>query len=288
MTVGIPAGIPAGTRNGYLGALVAAIPGTPGRQLRIDLIPQTVALREAFQAQFGKPLDVTDAYRTFVRQVQAKAEKGPYAATPGTSNHGWGQAIDFGSGVNLSFSSPEHLWMRANAGRYGWSHPAWAHNHNPNDGMDEPWHFEAVFVPASSYRTSTPTPALPAIPPPALVQEDDMPTIVTAGTAGAYLLDGGKLLPLDQNGLAEATRNGYKTMNIGRDLYLMWVRANPAGVLLRNNETGAVVVSVGGAPFVAVGGPDYEALYGQGVPIRNLSGGLFDAVVAASRSTAAS
>src|SRR5690348_12429569 len=100
--------------NGRLDdALLGVIPGT-SRKVLAQLVPQTAALRDAFQEHFGKPLVVTDAYRDFATQVQVKLEKGPYAATPGKSNHGWGRAIDFGSMVNVE-GSPEYLWMKANA-----------------------------------------------------------------------------------------------------------------------------------------------------------------------------
>lgn len=157
--------------NGRLpDSMLATIPGT-NRQLALELVPQTAALREAFEAHFGKPLVITDAYRDYETQVELKREKGPYAATPGTSVHGWGHALDLGSGVNTSFTSPEHLWMRANGPRFGWNHPAWAHNHNPSDGEDEPWHFEGttVSVPtASGHRPGTtprPVPKPPIAPP---------------------------------------------------------------------------------------------------------------------------
>lgn len=170
----VPAGVPAGTLNGRMPALVGSIPGT-GRSLRLDLIAQTVAMRVAFQARFGKPLVITDGYRTYDEQVRLKAEKGSYAATPGMSNHGWGQALDLGSGVERSFTSPEHLWMRENGARFGWTHPVWAHNHNPSDGQDEPWHFEGVYVPPSSYRDlRSPTQKPPATASPITIEEIDM------------------------------------------------------------------------------------------------------------------
>lgn len=138
--------------NGRLpGALLATIPGT-NKQLRSDLVPQTTALRTAFEKRFGKPLVITDAYRTYEEQVRLKATKGVYAATPGTSNHGLGQAIDFGSGVNVE-GSAEYLWMRESAPRFGWTHPLWARDGNPRNGQQEPWHWEAVLVPVSNYQT---------------------------------------------------------------------------------------------------------------------------------------
>lgn len=152
-------------KNGQLPASVlATIPGT-SRQVRADLVGAVAALRAAFAAHFGKPLTVTDAYRPlseqqriFSQRYVVQAAGGGYygdvryydglrwvrlrgyasAATPGTSNHGWAQAIDFGSGVNTSLTSDEHLWMRANAPRFGWNHPAWARR----SPFIEPWHWE--------------------------------------------------------------------------------------------------------------------------------------------------
>ena len=65
-------------------------------------------------------------------------------ARPGTSNHGWGQAIDIkrlNSSNFLRFSSPEYEWMVKNAGKYGWGHPKWAQR---GGSMPEPWHWEPI------------------------------------------------------------------------------------------------------------------------------------------------
>lgn len=153
--------------NGRLPAsALGTIPGT-ARRLAVELVPQTAALRAAFAARFGKPLVVTDAYRTYEEQVRLKQDKGSYAATPGTSNHGWGRAIDFGSGVNVE-GSPEYRWMKANAPRFGWRHPLWAEDRNPANGQQEPWHWEAseTPVPVSNYTSQTgAVPTAPAVGP---------------------------------------------------------------------------------------------------------------------------
>src|SRR5690606_19594172 len=88
-------------------------------------------------------------------QVQLKKEKGPYAAQPGTSNHGWGKAFDLASNVS-SFTSREHKWLRQNAHRWGFAHPTWAHDGNPANGMDEPWHFEFIGGGSSARRILRP------------------------------------------------------------------------------------------------------------------------------------
>lgn len=95
-------------------------------------------LNKAYKARFGKNLYVSDSYRTYARQVALKAAKGKFAATPGTSNHGWGLAVDLGGGVNR-FGTPEHEWMLANAPSYGWTHPSWA---KQGQATPEPWHWE--------------------------------------------------------------------------------------------------------------------------------------------------
>lgn len=131
-------------------------PGTRnGRQLLAEIAPYAEAMATAFYVKFGKPLYATDGYRDYATQVQLKKEKGPYAATPGTSNHGWGRALDLASGVN-SFSSDEHRWLRANAHRWGFAHPEWAHNGVSADGMDEAWHWEFVGGGSSEYRVKRP------------------------------------------------------------------------------------------------------------------------------------
>lgn len=149
-----------GLRNGYLPASVrGTIPGT-AREIRVELIPQTAALRAAFQHRFNKPLVITDGYRDYARQVILKQDKGSYAATPGKSNHGWGTAIDFGSRVNIE-GSDEYKWMKENAPEYGWLHPKWAEDGNPYNGQQEPWHWEAVYV-ESFPGSEPPTPSAPA------------------------------------------------------------------------------------------------------------------------------
>lgn len=96
------------------------------------------ALNEAYRKEFGSNIAVTDSYRTFAQQVAVKAAKGNLAATPGTSNHGWGKAVDLGGGIN-KFGTKQHNWMKANAPKYGWVQPPWA---VAGGRKPEPWHWE--------------------------------------------------------------------------------------------------------------------------------------------------
>ena len=63
---------------------------------------------------------------------------GVAAAPPGTSKHGWGQAID-ASGFGNGPGNEKFDWMEANAGKYGWVNPPWAKKAGAGY---EPWHWE--------------------------------------------------------------------------------------------------------------------------------------------------
>ncbi|MFD6142233.1 D-alanyl-D-alanine carboxypeptidase family protein [Promicromonospora sp. NPDC060271] len=110
----------------------------PNQLLRCDAAAELENLNDAFRAEFGRNLDVTDGYRSYAEQLSVAAAKGGLAAVPGTSNHGWGQAVDLSGGIE-SFGTAEHAWMVANAGEYGWKHPAWA---QAGGSKPEAWHWE--------------------------------------------------------------------------------------------------------------------------------------------------
>ncbi|MCL1801373.1 MAG: M15 family metallopeptidase, partial [Promicromonosporaceae bacterium] len=110
----------------------------PDHQLRPDAAAQFERLNEAFRIQFGVDIHITSSYRTFAGQVSARARHGHWAATPGTSNHGWGVAVDLAGGINR-FRSEQHRWMRENAPAFGWILPEWAQERG---NLPEPWHWE--------------------------------------------------------------------------------------------------------------------------------------------------
>ncbi|GAB3158983.1 hypothetical protein GCM10027059_04580 [Myceligenerans halotolerans] len=109
-----------------------------GHELRCDAAVAIEDLNGAFKAAFGRNLTVNDSYRSYADQVTVAATMGALAAPPGTSNHGLGQAIDLGGGIS-TFGSAEYRWMSANAGKFGWIHPAWA---EPGGSKPEAWHWE--------------------------------------------------------------------------------------------------------------------------------------------------
>jgi cell wall-associated NlpC family hydrolase len=114
--------------------------GVGSHRLRCDAAAAWKAMSAAFAADMGTPLCITDSYRTYAAQVSLYGRKPALAAVPGTSNHGWGLAVDLCGGVQ-SFGTPQYRWMTASAGRFGWVHPGWA---DPGNGREEPWHWEYV------------------------------------------------------------------------------------------------------------------------------------------------
>ncbi|MGH8886052.1 MAG: Ig-like domain-containing protein, partial [Egibacteraceae bacterium] len=84
----------------------------------------------------GVRIPITDSYRSFGAQVELRSRKGAFVATatPGTSVHGWGKAVD------IDLGSPAlRPWLDRSAVRFGWVNPAWA----KRPGMSlEPWHYE--------------------------------------------------------------------------------------------------------------------------------------------------
>ncbi|WP_431891576.1 D-alanyl-D-alanine carboxypeptidase family protein [Cellulosimicrobium funkei] len=150
---------------------LCALDFAPGKTLRCDAAEQLEALAAEFEKEFGYALKITDAYRPYDEQVRLKAVKPYLAAVPGTSQHGWGLAIDVGGNVP-SGTSLEYVWLRTHGPDYGWDNPAWA---RPNGSKPEPWHFEFFaagkmptrYTPAESSAPSTPQkPAGPSAPAP--------------------------------------------------------------------------------------------------------------------------
>ncbi|MGY1827150.1 MULTISPECIES: D-alanyl-D-alanine carboxypeptidase family protein [unclassified Blastococcus] len=127
-----------GYPNGLIPPSAMCPLGVGGHSLRCDAAAAYRAMATAYEAAFGRPLCITDSYRTYASQVRLYGEKPALAAVPGTSNHGWGLAVDLCGGVQ-SFGTPQYAWMEANAGRFGYLHPTWADQGN---GREEPWHWE--------------------------------------------------------------------------------------------------------------------------------------------------
>jgi LAS superfamily LD-carboxypeptidase LdcB len=107
-------------------------------QLRADAAISFAKLNVAYQQAFGHSICVSDAYRNLSQQYAVKRERGGLAATPGTSVHGLGRAVDLCDAMQNGTTT--YRWLTDNAPRYGWTNPDWALP--GGDGPHEPWHWE--------------------------------------------------------------------------------------------------------------------------------------------------
>lgn len=128
-------------RNGRLtSADLDPVSFSPGQQLAPAAALALSKLNQAYKAEFGNSITISDSYRSYAAQVATKALKGDLAATPGQSNHGLGLAVDLGGGLQ-TFGTAQHNWMLANAPKYGWVLPSWAQQ---GGSKPEAWHWEYV------------------------------------------------------------------------------------------------------------------------------------------------
>jgi LAS superfamily LD-carboxypeptidase LdcB len=142
-----------GAENGRVPAdeLVTAAPGC---RVARDAGPSTALLLRQARSR-NIPLGTEDCYRPIDDQVTLYARNtssgGPCTARPstypdgrprGTSNHGWGKAIDFSqTGTSFTFRTAGYRFLTEHAEAAGWVHPDWA---GPGMTCAEPWHWEWV------------------------------------------------------------------------------------------------------------------------------------------------
>ena len=103
--------------------------GTTGHRLWEPAAQQLTRLIEDARRS-GVHIGITDSYGSYDAQVDLARRKGLYsqgglAAAPGTSDHGWGMAVD------LDLDSKAQAWMRGHAAAYGFR----------EDTPREPWHW---------------------------------------------------------------------------------------------------------------------------------------------------
>ena len=115
--------------NGKIPANALEKVGSTGHKLWAPAAESLTRMIADAKAQ-GVTIGITDSYRTYDSQVELAGRKGLYsqgglAATPGTSNHGWGLAVD------LDLDATAQQWMRDNAANYGFV----------EDTPREPWHW---------------------------------------------------------------------------------------------------------------------------------------------------
>ncbi|WP_152191923.1 M15 family metallopeptidase [Georgenia satyanarayanai] len=103
--------------NGRIPAQALAPIGATGHSMWAPAAANLEKLLAHAEAD-GVDIGINDSYRTYDRQVELVDRLGLYnegglAAVPGTSNHGWGRAVD------LRLDSEALTWMRANGEKYG-------------------------------------------------------------------------------------------------------------------------------------------------------------------------
>ncbi len=112
-----------------------------GLLLRSDAAIALARLNAEYASTWGQDLCLTDAYRSYGQQVTVRSAKPGLAARPGTSQHGWGLAVDLCE-AEASTGTDRAVWMVENAPAFGWDNPDWARP--GGSGPFEPWHWEFV------------------------------------------------------------------------------------------------------------------------------------------------
>jgi len=125
--------------NGLLPSSMLCTLWDPKYRLRADAAVALAKLNIAYRQHFGSTICLSGTYRTLAEQRRLKGVKPGLAATPGTSEHGWGLAADLCNGPDR-YGTVQYLWLRRNGPAYGWDNPDWALP--GGSGPTEPWHWE--------------------------------------------------------------------------------------------------------------------------------------------------
>lgn len=117
--------------NGKIPPTALAEIGQSGHRLYAPAAASWDSLVAAAKAD-GIDLRITDSYRSYEQQVDLVRRKGLYSegglgARPGTSNHGWGLAVD----ADVTDTRTRN-WLKVNGPRFGWMETV----------PREPWHWE--------------------------------------------------------------------------------------------------------------------------------------------------
>ena len=115
-----------------------ALSFSPSNKMNKKAATAMEEMNKAYKADNGSDLTINEAYRDCATQIRYSKELGSRAAPapPCVSNHGWGLAADIEVGP---FGSSAYNWLKANAHKYGYVHPAWA---EPGGSNPEQWHWE--------------------------------------------------------------------------------------------------------------------------------------------------
>lgn len=188
----------AGYRNGRIDPNNLQSIGVGQHRLYKDAAQAFIQMAKAYYDIKKKPLTVTDSYRPLQVQIDLILKKGYYkgeapvntsqtsglAAQPGTSNHGWGLAVDI-AGAD-TFDSDTYKWLATNAENFGFQ--------RIKDDTKEPWHWEYTkykLNPVAKVNTP-PTPATAPTPTPTATTSTDTDGIdnyITTTYQNAYKSD---------------------------------------------------------------------------------------------------
>lgn len=147
----------------YADALTPELLGIPtkdtkGRTIKFikEAIVPFIELAIKFNTDLKQgPMQITDSYRPYERQEELAKDPATanYAATPGTSNHGWGVAFDI-SGTNIDMDGDNKVTFadRQKTDVYKWLQKNGGDFTNPLD-IKEGWHWENVKVRDQIYET---------------------------------------------------------------------------------------------------------------------------------------
>lgn len=130
-----------GAANGQLPASALCTLWDGHYKLRGDAAVALAKMNLAYKQHFGDNICLSSGYRSYSQQASLRAEKPGLAAPAGTSNHGWGLAVDLCDGVETGVGA-RYQWLRDNASNYGFANPDWALRGGV--GPYEPWHWEFV------------------------------------------------------------------------------------------------------------------------------------------------
>jgi hypothetical protein len=163
----------------YPGVVAYSYPGALARvYMRPDAARDLLAWLKAFRSHFGTYLRVNEGYRNLDGQNywwDYYGHNPDLAAVPGTSNHGWGAAIDF---VQGDMTSANLAWLRSTCASYGFAVYA-----------NENWHFNYT----KAY--SPVTPVTPEVEP-----DDDGMRVIAAPNRTTAVIGPGyyRKLPTDE------------------------------------------------------------------------------------------
>lgn len=152
----------------------AAVTARTGITLRVRGWNRTLAEQERFFHERYEPRKTGGTDVRWYKGVRYARVRGAAAAIPGTSNHGWGVALDVEDYGNVGqFDYPRRVATFPTLAEHGWT------DTEGRGAIREPWHL--VYDPARDKHKNTPTPKpAPAPVPVPDVQEDDMRGLIEA------------------------------------------------------------------------------------------------------------